>query len=257
MIIDLLSKGELEKMSVEDLNELKKSIMSVLEHRVKEVNQQEYKTAREKETERIFENIKKNAITLAEISKPDFGGKIADLLEQERYADVIEWIAKMDFGNRKRPYQDDSRYSEDNQLDVRALLIYRNLQDGWIWCDDLGSRPIDVADAFHHYDIEPVLVPSFIDGEITEETVQKYLVDMQADQELNRDLFFKLVMHAEENGGPKPERYTFVDAIQDTPLHPLPFQQKRFTAATGEKARKLSEIQDRTKPELQTRGINM
>ena len=255
MIIDITEKMELEKLSIDELQALKQSVISVLQSRHDEVVEKQQQTAQERETKRIFENIKQNAISLANILKgTEFGWEIEQLLQQEKYAEVIEKIAAADFKERDRPYFDESRYSHENQVDVRALLIFQNLKDNIavIYCDDLDGAPIDVADAFYHYDITHKDVLSVI-REPTEETVRLYIDEAFGDQSLNIDLFYKLVMQAEKEGKVNPKKYTFIHAFNDTPLSPLPFQQERLVEYLDKNspAKKLADIQDWFKVDIE------
>lgn len=240
MIIDITEKMELEKLSVDELNELKNSIISMLQNRNEEVREQAHKTTQERETERIFENVKKNAVALGRMMKGTiFGEEIQTLLDNKQYTAVIEQVAILDFSNRERPHLDESRYSKDNQINVRALLIFESMQDSWMFCcDDLGGELVDVSDAFYHYDVKHVdLIPILMEKEcgITEETVQKYLQDISSDQSLNIDVFFKVIMMAEDEGRVHPKDYTFIHAISEQSLAPLPFQLERVIAAREEK----------------------
>lgn len=250
MIVDLMDKKELREMSITKLEELRDSVITVLKEHQTEKTEEFRQHSQQKEADRIFQNIKKNAIALADMERgTDFGWEIQQLLEQKKFTDVIKKVAEFDFENRDRPNFDESRYTKENQTNVRAVLIFENMKENWLYCDDFPDKPIDVGDAFYHYSVgHKDIIPFLLETErhITEETVQRYIQDMGSDQELSRNLFFKVIMQAEENGEPHPRAYTFINAFSEDPLPPLPFQLKRIKTEYGEKSpvRSLKEVAD-------------
>ncbi len=269
MIVDLMNHAELKQMSTAQLTELRDSIVSVLQKHQNEEADKHTEKYQQREANRIFENTKQNAIKLGKMmgsdsAESDIGFEIKLLLDGERYADVIEKVAQFDFERRDRPNFDESRYTTENQEEVRALLIFENMKTRWLEPGECKSHsgstadPIDVEDAFNMYSVDhKSLIPFLLkrEREISDKTVQKYLHDMDTDQERNRDLFFQVIMEAEKNGGPMQPDYTFIHPISEEPHEPLPFQRKRVKAERDKKGpvRKLKDI---GKPEVQ-RGIHM
>ncbi len=155
MIIDVLKEQKLKNMTSEELNTVRNNIIQVLNSRRQRVPDEFTANQKKAEKARQLEGLKKNAYDLSVmLYGTRFGSKIQQLMELEKYTEVIDKIAKFDFKKRDqfgRPFKNISRYGDHNQNHVRAILVKLAIEERT--AQDEAGNWIDTEDAFRAYGV--------------------------------------------------------------------------------------------------------